>query len=209
MTIFTLGHCIICFKLEESTPPRDSCNTLLSGDTATATVGNSGRTWTNSEICQKFCTLVSRYLHMDHGEFMWEKTMNKSSFFLNVTQACDDCASVMQSFCELFDQWQRMELQIFSKLEEVTDRITASDKENKSGRAIHRKQLGRKLQDVGMAIGKVDRFRTNFVESGKLPRKSRKSIKVITTIQFLQTQNKLEFCDIPFVLYLVPVTGSC
>lgn len=150
--VATLGHCIICFKLQQKVT-----STLISTSSL------------SEAICQRFYTSISKYLHLDPGGFDFEPetcTKNSPSSVSTGMQVCKICAPVLSAFCTVFESWQRLELDVNSTLQNIVEMVATTDEDNKAGHSSDRNELKRKLKEAGKTIQDVDNFRSNFVKQG-------------------------------------------
>lgn len=150
MVIVTLDHCIICYNL---------CNL----ESFTELRRSEGE-----KIAKRFYTLATRYLHLDPGDSTPEKTFTTglSGDGSNVTQVCHTCFPLLNSFCSVYHQWEKLELELNARLDTVAECIRLVDGVYFRGLAKQRNQLQWKLSQIGSDLDDADKFRSNFLEEG-------------------------------------------
>lgn len=154
MPILTLQHCLLCFKINN-----------LGANANTVTCAPDLCKRRNGEICHRFCSLVFRYLQLGPDHFMAKQTI-KTKFGVSITHVCDECAPVMESFCQIYDDWRRLQLELNWRLREISDIIRSVDTDNFGMYQEDQKNLEEKLTRIGSSTTDIYNFRKDLVRKG-------------------------------------------
>lgn len=118
-------HCFICSK-EITAASSNKLDDLQTNSESKSEICGGG------EICSKFFVLASRYLDFTftNHEFMkpW-KTLNmtwKENNNSKGVQACENCVITMDSYCDMYELLQHLQLELHQCLEKIADTIWKS-----------------------------------------------------------------------------------
>lgn len=109
----------------------------------------------NSEISRRYLVLVSRYLDFDFGfskqSNVTLRTKDVDNDDLREDQTCKDCLSVVQSFCDMYDVSQLLQLELCKNLEEVMKRVAGIGdvKEEAGSVPPHHRAFRKSLSEYG------------------------------------------------------------
>lgn len=150
MPLYTLKHCLICYKEG-------------SNNTGTMDAGSLQTLNKNAEICRRFSTLASRYFDLDPFHYAPTKTINSKRTYL-FDRACENCVDFLKSFCDIYQQWESLEMRLRWRAREIAQVMNLADSEG-----TNRKILEEKLKNMDMhaTIEEIDDFRTDFKDTGK------------------------------------------
>lgn len=156
MSHLTLGHCLICFKCDN-----DNVSAATDLQFSSDTFVLNERT----EIVCRFWTLVSRYLDMSskyfHPEMMISRKISQSK---HLTHACDACFPWLVSFCQMYDLWQLLQVEMNDAVQRIAVAMKLAD--NISGSPSDRNKLIKKLAALKQTIDVIDNTRNNFLQQG-------------------------------------------
>lgn len=129
MSPLSLRSCFICSQLTSF---------LNGGSVDTADL----RFWRNVNICQRFSTLVTRYLNIKSSISSDSKhTLNNRQKILSKgMNLCDNCVPVAESFCQMYDVWVCLQLEMNRCLEEIVKLILLAKDANNVNQGEHIKQ---------------------------------------------------------------------
>lgn len=159
MPILTLKHCLICYK--EGNPSSTENSSIINSIQAHKLANR------NAEVSRRFGTLASRYLNLDPYHFLPDKTL-RSKLIVNYDRVCEDCFPQLESFCEIYEQWEFLEMQLTWRLKEVAEIMKIADDEKMEEYVTLRKCFKEKLEKNQMTIEYFNDFRKEFVEEGIL-----------------------------------------
>jgi len=149
MPIRTFDHCIFCYKKDTSNDPDVS------------------RIKAKKEACRRFCTLSSRYLNITSFEFFSKQTLRSKQAFNNIESVCDLCLKTVSSFCDLYVQYEYLEIQMNFRIFEMCSVMKGTDQVGSRG-ARDREIIMEKMAKRQLTIGFLDKFRAQFLQ-GKSP----------------------------------------
>lgn len=147
MPLYTGSCCLICYK---------ECSNNENQNSATASVQTLSK---NAEICKRFCVLASRYCELDPFHYSPFKTIiSKRSY--NPEKACENCVEFLKSFCDIYQQWENLEMRLRWRAHEIAKIMDLADTHNRS-------ILEEKLTKLEMTeqIEEIDDFRTDFKDT--------------------------------------------
>lgn len=124
------NHCLIC--LSPITVP--SPNSVNRNQPATGVSQNV-------EICRRFSTLVTRYIHFTSDCVQPEATLSNCQNPVSadkVKYLCDVCIPAAESFCQMYDVWFCLQLEMNRCLNEITQLrwsvVDGAEKESQPGK---------------------------------------------------------------------------
>lgn len=118
----------------------------------------------SSETRKRFFILASRYLNFTCEYVKPDKTLIRSGDVRVDEQTfCSNCYPLMESFCDMYDLVQLLQLELKWKLQQIEMIIRASDGESTSESSRNRRSLEEKLDRIGSSLSEVDDFRARFV----------------------------------------------
>lgn len=94
---------------------------------------------------------------------------------MNITHACDDCATALESFCERYQLWNHLQLELNGELENIGKLMRAADKVDRDHYSdmpkgeipSPRDELKKKLKRSGRSMDDIKYFRKQFLKQSK------------------------------------------
>lgn len=122
--------------------------------------------------------MSSRYLDLDPYFFAPTRT-SKSKYEVNFDKVCDECVELLESFCDIYQNLQRLQIQLNWRLHEISEVMRVADGPDPD-HSNNRKDLHNKLTEKEMTtvIEDIDDFRKEFIESGTIEKKCAFSIQL-------------------------------
>lgn len=121
------------------------------------------------EICFQFFTLACRYLSLECHLLEPNKTLaTKASDPAHSYRVCSDCCQLVESFCELYNEWQLLQVKVGQILDQIGNLMqTSTNAENDGDLTARRKPRSSNLLKSNVGGD----FRRKFVQRSKYLRK--------------------------------------